>query len=123
MRAVTTDVQNVTATLIETMNGFVVQCDFITGSNAQGCLVVLVGEFDNVTANLSILKQNISYSLSCYHVIYAFDIESDGSVGTLAVPGVIVLRNSETSSCLSATTRATSKRSSFMHCSLYYYKE
>ena len=42
---VTTDIQNVTATLIETINAFAVQCDFITGSNAQGCMVELVGDF------------------------------------------------------------------------------
>ena len=29
------------------------QCDFITGSNALGCMVILVGEFNNITVNLT----------------------------------------------------------------------
>ena len=95
------------------MDAFVVQCDFITGSNAQGCIVVLVGEVDNVTANLSNLEQNylkvltISHPLSCYHEIFAFDIESDGSVGTLAVPGVLAIGRVNTSSCLTIITTTT----------------
>ena len=93
------------------MNAFVVQCDFITGSNARGCMVVLVGEYDNITANLSNLEENsskvlnVSHPLSCYHEIFAFDIESDGSVGTLAVPGVFKISNpSNTTSCLPTTS-------------------
>ena len=89
------------------MNAFVVQCDFITGSNAQGCMVVLVGEFDNITANVEqngCEVLNVSHPLSFYHEIFAFDIESDGSVGTLAVPGVLVGGRDDNSSCL--TTRA-----------------
>ena len=88
------------------MDAFVVQCYFITGSNAQGCMVVLVGEFDNITANLSNLEEKsskvltISHPLSCYREIFAFDIESDGSVGTLAVPGVF----NSTTSCVSTTS-------------------
>ena len=100
------------------MDAFVVQCDFITGSNAQGCMVVLVGEFDNVTANLSILEQNcfkvlnVSHPLSCYREIFAFDIESDGSAGTLAVPGVLVIDGViNTSSCLTTTTTTYTSKS------------
>ena len=69
---VTPDVQYVTATLVENMDAFVVQCDFITGSNAQGCMVVLVGEFDNMKLKFSgdvNLDQNtfeVSHPLSCY---------------------------------------------------------
>ena len=98
------------------MNAVVVQCDFITGSNAQGCMVVLVGEFDNITANLSNLEENgskvltISHPLSCYYEIFAFDIESDGSVGTLAVPGVFnVSHASDTTSCISTTVTFSEK--------------
>ena len=78
------------------MESFVVQCDFISGSNAQGCMVVLVGELGNITVDINNLEQNgskivnVSHPLSCYHKIFAFDIESDGSNGTLAVPGVIM---------------------------------
>ena len=93
MYIVTTDVQNVTATPVESMDAFVVQCDFITGSNAKGCMFVLEGEFENITANLEQNDSeivNVSHPLSCYCEIFAFDIESDGSVGTLAVPGILL---------------------------------
>ena len=107
---VTTDVQNVTATLTETMDAFVVQCDFITGSNAQGCMVVLVGEFGNITINLEqngcdIL--NVSHPLSFYHEIFAFDIETDGSVGTLAVPGVFNINDSSDTTCVPTTSTSS----------------
>ena len=102
---------------METLNAFVIiiHCDFITGSNAQGCMVVFVGEFDNITANLRYLEPKnhcqvltIPHPLSCYNEIFAFDIESDGSVGTLAVPGVIQLRDEGVAtSCPSTTTTAT----------------
>ena len=88
------------------MNAFVVQCVFITGSNAQGCMVVLVGELENITANLEQNGSkvlNVSHPLSCYHEIFAFDIESDGSVGTLAVPGVLVGSKGVTS-CLTSVS-------------------
>ena len=86
----------VTATALEEKdNVFIVQCDFITGSNAQGCMVVLVGEFDNITANLTRNNPCVSLAVNvtqnyCYDIVFGFDIESDGSVGTLAVPGVII---------------------------------
>ena len=79
------------------MDAVVVQCDFITGSNAKGCMVVLVGEVDNVTYTAMLTLEhngcevlNVSYPLSCYYEIFAFDIESDGSVGMLAVTGVLL---------------------------------
>jgi hypothetical protein len=37
----TTDVQAVKVTLIEGANASTIQCEFITGSNAAGCMVVL----------------------------------------------------------------------------------
>ena len=91
-------------------DSIIVQCDFITGSNAQGCMVVLVGEFENITVNLEqngCDVVNVSHPLSCYHKIFAFDIESDGSVGTLAVPGVLVGGRDDSSSCLRITTNVT----------------
>lgn len=86
----TTDTQMVRAVVLSGINSaFRVQCDFITGSNAQGCMVVLVGEFDNVTVNLK--RDNnteviiVTYPVSCYKKVLAFDIEYDGSIGTVAV--------------------------------------
>ena len=85
--------QGVTAEAIETGNSFVVWCDFISGSEAHGCLVVILGVRDNITVEVergSSLVLNISAPLSCYCDVLAFDIERDGSVGTQAVPGRVV---------------------------------
>lgn len=93
----TTDVQQVIA-FVEVNNAIIVQCYFIPGSDAQGCMVILIGELGNITVNLTrenlcrstTLTINQALLLSCYHEIIAFDIESDKSIGILAVSGSIV---------------------------------
>lgn len=65
-------------------------------------MVVLVGEFGNYTEK--VIRKNthtavmetlsVPYFSSCYYKVVAFDVESDGSTGTLAVPGVME-RNTE----------------------------
>ena len=81
----------------------------MAGSTAQGCVVVLVGELQgNITVNfmrgIEIAKViNAVYPTSCYNRVVAYDIESDGSVGSLAVPGRILadtISNSVASTCL-----------------------
>ena len=98
----------VTAIEIETENTVLVYCDFISGSNAEGCMVILVGEVNNVTANI---ERNFSklfnFTLSCYHEIFAFDIESDGSVGELAISGVLMSVRNNTTPCLYPSTIST----------------
>ena len=55
---------------------------------------MLVGDTINTTVNVtrcgtsscSVMTLH-SQSLSCYFEVFAFDIESDGSVGTLAISG------------------------------------
>jgi hypothetical protein len=90
----TTDVQAVMVTLIEGANASIIQCEFITGSNAIGCMVVLTGfvpYYVNLTRNPSTNSSTTTVTLehppSCYTGVEAFDIEFDGSVGSLAVPG------------------------------------
>ena len=59
--------------------------------------MVLVGEMTNATATMmrndnstsSSISRTLPFSLSCYHQVYALDIEADGSNGSLPVPGVI----------------------------------
>lgn len=93
----TTDVQKAVVTLKELESGnFNVTCHFLTGSDALGCMVILIGQSSNHTMKLMKRSADIVHteelklenkSLSCYDRIVAFDIESDGSVGTLSVPG------------------------------------
>ena len=91
----TTDVQEVQARQIR--NDIQIQCNFITGSDAQGCMVVLVGDAINTTVNVTRCDAHscsvvilISQPLSCYFEMFAYDIESDGSVGTLPIPGELL---------------------------------
>jgi hypothetical protein len=86
------------------MNASSVQCDFISGSDAIGCMVVLTSGNRqkaqyNLTRNQSTNSATTTVTLehppSCYTGVEAFDIESDGSVGSLAVPGQL-LNNSST---------------------------
>ena len=68
-------------------------CNFITGSNAQGCMVVLVVEFSNLTVNLTRDNACTVKSLTqsaTLHYVFGFDIESDGYIGILPVPGVVI---------------------------------
>ena len=74
-----------------------IQCTFIPGSDATGCMVVFVGEMTNTTVNLtrkdkeieSVINHELPFPLSCYHQVFALDIEGDGSIGTLPVPTVL----------------------------------
>ena len=103
MYADTTDVQNIT--VAENDNGSVpgmvlVQCDFIPGSDAQGCMVVLVGESDNTTVNLTRSGTLLTAcTIQCLPItttivnVFGYDIEFDGSVGTQQVPGTSLVTN------------------------------
>ena len=102
-----TDIRDVrVVALKDNTQTILVTCDFIRGSDAQGCMVILVGELDNITVNLTRENLhttgtiNLTHLLSCYYEIIGFDIESNGSVGTLAVPGVIT-RNFTSGVCSS----------------------
>ena len=76
-----------------------IQCDFMLGSSAGGCMVVMLGEFDNTTVNTTresngsseaVTHHKLAYSLSCYDEAYAMDIEADGSLGSIALPVTLV---------------------------------
>ena len=86
----------------ECNNTLTVGCSFISGSNAQGCMVVLVGEMENITVNLtrdgpsSVETVNTTFSFADFTQVVGFDIEYNGSVGTLAVQGKLLLNDSVT---------------------------
>ena len=92
--------------LVQEDNRFVLQCSFMDDSNAQGCMVVLVSSLGTKKRNLtrsgiqSVEAVNVMYPLSCYSRVYGYDIESDGSLGTLAIPGIIARNSSGFALCV-----------------------
>ena len=68
---------------------------------------MLVGELSNATVNLPrensitdvFISYTLPYPLSCYHEVFAFDIEADGSTGTLPVSGLLMRKLSTTVQC------------------------
>ena len=95
----TTDVQNVSAVALDDQCIFVIECEFISGSDAQGCLVILVRELDNVTSILTRSSKvgtvEVANPPSSYSNVLAFDIEHDGSIGTVAIHGDITTAKRE----------------------------
>ena len=86
---------------VKKSEGFLVQCDFIPGSEAQGCMVVLVGESGNTTVNLTRFDTvavefiNVTCPPINYIRMIGYDIESDKkSIGPLAVHGKLLFDNS-----------------------------
>ena len=107
----TTDVQMIEAVVLSDVT-FRVQCDFITGSDAQGCMIVLVGDYNNVSVTLLMNLTNseiinVTTSVSCYKRVIAFDIEYDGQVGTLAVPGKLSGNVNTSTKCLPSSKPAS----------------
>ena len=92
--------QRVVATLSNGINASTLQCEFITGSDATGCMVVLTSEYYSLKTQYNLTRSQskiseitlrLEHPPSCYTGVEAFDIESDGSVGTLPVPGQLVV--------------------------------
>lgn len=54
---------------------------------------MLIGRYDNLTERLTRNNNTklvfVKYPQSCYRNAIAFDIESNGSVGLIAVPGYV----------------------------------
>ena len=100
------------------------QCTFAIGSDARGCRVVFVGESGNMTKNLirltgseiTIETFNVTSPLYCYTEVLGFDIESDGSLGVLAVPGVILRNFSSKKPCLQEGLKRSPSELTLIHC-------
>ena len=101
--------------LVDDAKVITVQCDFIMNSNALGCMVVIVGEFTNITVNLTrgdkinsactTVSNNNILNESLYDV-FGFDIEFDNSVSSFLVPGVIERNNATRLTCDSGNASA-----------------
>ena len=90
-----------------------IQCWFIHGSDALGCIVVLVSDHpgvDNETMNMSrnaVLASgtfNLIEPSSCYTRIFAYDIEADGSLSDLTIEGNVQLNSTQNTLCSSMTS-------------------
>ena len=75
-------------------------------------MVKLIDEFGNITMTGNLTRGigtcvigilNVTHSSSDVSEVFGYDIESDGSVGTLAVPGVISWNDNET--CMTSSDR------------------
>ena len=93
----TSDIQFVSAKIVgeSTID---IQCLFIHGSDALGCKVVLISDCPNISdvdANLSrsamlvIGQLTITHNISCYHRVFAFDIDVNNTVSNLTIEGMI----------------------------------
>lgn len=82
-------------------NTLSVNCVFVNGSDTQECMVVFVGELKNITTSLirnnseTFMKVTINVTVNdeifCFigTKVFGYDIESNGSIGMLAIPGVL----------------------------------
>ena len=98
---------NAIATGVSTID---IQCWFIHGSDAQGCIVVLVSDHpgvNNETMNMSrnaMLASgtfNLIQPSSCYTRIFASDIETNGRLSDLIIEGNVQPNSTQNTSCLS----------------------
>ena len=73
-----------------------IQCWFIHGSDARGCKVVLVSEYKNEVViiernNANAISAsgtfNLTYPVSCYSRVLAFDVEHNYSLSNLSIEG------------------------------------
>lgn len=78
-----------------------VHCDFVNGSDAQGCLVVFSSNITHVmsqSTELILMESHstvvtLTHPISCYHQVFAFDIEATGNVSSLAIEGSFITTN------------------------------
>ena len=94
---------------MEGRNTSIVHCEFIIGSNASGCMVILTSIYGkeshtltrNTTENSATLPVILNYAPSCYEDVEALDVEWNSVIGPLAVPGRLIRNFSEETPCYS----------------------
>ncbi len=91
----TTDVEEVRQCLVENTT-YSIQCSFISGSNAHGCVFILVSGVEGVANITGIINRTSSEgvrieipNIGNYREMLAFDLESDNTTGTLPLRGNI----------------------------------
>ena len=91
--------QAVTATVVResTLN---IQCNFILGSDAVGCKVVLASKcptvqdehlnlLRNAGSNLANHSLKLTSNISCFYRVFANDIDVNETIGNLTIEGEI----------------------------------
>ena len=93
--SVTSDVQAISATAVgeSTID---IQCWFIHGSDALGCKIVLIIDYPSVNNERAIFLRsntsasgqlNLTHKVSCYHQVFALDIEVNNAISNLSIEG------------------------------------
>ena len=85
--------------------------------------MVLVSDIENTTVRLMRdadeveMDVSVTYSLPCYKKVVAYDVEYDGSVGSLAIPGVLIKATNSNAdiSCSSKDTTTPGLPSKFLY--------
>ena len=84
----TTDVQSVTISR-DQGDIYSIQCSYVTGSDAIGCVYILVSNKTNVnnfTGTLERTRMLVEISnIGCYLEVLAYDLERDNTTGTLPI--------------------------------------
>ncbi len=93
----TTDLEEVRLYLVKNTT-YSIQCIYISGSNARGCVFILVGGVEGVANITGIVDRTSSEgvrievpNIGCYREVLAFDLESDNTTGTLPIRGNITM--------------------------------
>ena len=83
----TTDVQNVRICQVEDSNSYLIQCGYVTGSDARGCSYCLLSD-SQAKLNGTIDRSNsggAGFDINSYSELLAYDWEIDNTTGTLSV--------------------------------------
>ena len=84
--SVTSDVQSVKICRVEGTNYYVIQCSYVEGSDARGCVYSIMGGVGAIARSNS---EGVTVELAdviCYNEVLVYDWENDGSIGTLPAP-------------------------------------
>ena len=114
----TSDVEFLSAKFVA-KNTLIIRCYLINGSDAQGCRVVFVSDLPNIenmtkefysSQTERVVQGHLNISLdqvSCYHQMFAYDIELDFTISNLAIEGNLTLTDGEV--CFGSRSKGSCK--------------
>ena len=115
---VTTDVQNVRICRVEDSNSYLIQCGYVTGSDARGCVYVTRGGdvMGNVTGTIARSNSagvTVELTGSIYTDLLAYDWESEDSVSSL--PIIVNISDATINACNATTTTGNTTNILYFH--------